>query len=296
MLYRRVNGIFVNANDSNEVIKYINGILKIKFGLDTLSKPKSVVGPDDLLLLLVQYWVCNEFVFPIEDDRYDVATIMLFQSYTDGRSAEFVHSSRGKVGEDPFGEAEDDDDVRPPESTNNDNDDKSEAEDVDDFEDELDDNIDCRGNPGSGYDTDVVDAAKNEDMNNGNDVEMRESAESVPPPCNGAVYDEFGEVIRQYKALCYEDICIWIVQNPKLGGRDLLAMEVHLRNYKGIDNKPKPTTFLFRENPLPILCPISHILTRAIRDNAILVDGYTSAEPFFATDLRGQGMKAMKVY
>jgi hypothetical protein len=51
---------------------------------------------------------------------------------------------------------------------------------------------------------------------------------------------------------------------------------------------------LFRENPFPILCPISHILTRAIRDDAILVDGYTSAEPFFATNLRG--MRAMKVH
>jgi len=56
------------------------------------------------------------------------------------------------------------------------------------------------------------------------------------------------------------------------------------------------TTFLFRENALPILCPISHILTRAIRDDAILVDGYTSAKPFFTTNLRGQGMKAMKVH
>ncbi len=56
------------------------------------------------------------------------------------------------------------------------------------------------------------------------------------------------------------------------------------------------TTFLFRENPLPILCPISHILTRAIRDDAIFVDGYTSAEPFFVTNLGGQIMRAMKVY
>jgi hypothetical protein len=56
------------------------------------------------------------------------------------------------------------------------------------------------------------------------------------------------------------------------------------------------TTFLFRENPLPILCPISHILTRAIRDDAIFVDGYTSAEPFFATNLGGQRMRAMKVH
>lgn len=73
-------------------------------------------------------------------------------------------------------------------------------------------------------------------------------------------------------------------------------MEVSLRHYKGVDNKPKPTTFLFRENPLPILCPISHILAHAIRDEAILVDGYTSAEPFFATNLGAANVKAMKVH
>jgi hypothetical protein len=70
-LYRRVNGAYVDANDSNEVVKvchpppllhrtltrgkYINGTLKVKFDLDTTSKPKPVAGPDDLLLLLVQH-------------------------------------------------------------------------------------------------------------------------------------------------------------------------------------------------------------------------------------------------
>jgi hypothetical protein len=52
-------------------------------------------------------------------------------------------------------------------------------------------------------------------------------------------------------------------------------------------------TNFFRENPFLILCPISHILTY---DNAILVDGYTSAEPFFATELGSQNIKAIKVY
>jgi hypothetical protein len=56
------------------------------------------------------------------------------------------------------------------------------------------------------------------------------------------------------------------------------------------------TTFLFRENPLSILCPISHILTRTIRNNAIFVDGYISAEPFFVTNLGGQRIQAIKVY
>ena len=74
MLYRRVNGYFVDANNADEVVKvfwsssnavlvshanvwvkYINGKLKVKFGLDTKSKPKPVAGPDDLLLLLVQH-------------------------------------------------------------------------------------------------------------------------------------------------------------------------------------------------------------------------------------------------
>jgi hypothetical protein len=55
-------------------------------------------------------------------------------------------------------------------------------------------------------------------------------------------------------------------------------------------------TFLFRENPRPILCPISHILARAIRDNAILVNGYTSAKPFYAINLGGENIKAIKVY
>ncbi|PVH68553.1 hypothetical protein DL98DRAFT_440967, partial [Cadophora sp. DSE1049] len=92
------------------------------------------------------------------------------------------------------------------------------------------------------------------------------------------------------KALCYKDICLWIVQNPKRGKKDLLVIEVHLQNYKRVDNKPKPY------NPLLIFYPISHILTRAIRDNAVLVDSYTSAKPFFTTDLGSQNVKAIKVY
>ncbi|KAG4032660.1 hypothetical protein MFRU_006g01280 [Monilinia fructicola] len=62
-------------------------------------------------------------------------------------------------------------------------------------------------------------------------------------------------------------------------------MEITLAHHKGADRKPKPTTFLFHEEALPILCPISHILAIAIRDNAIKVDGYTHAEPFFTSNL-----------
>jgi hypothetical protein len=81
--------------------KYISTVLKVHFDLDATSKPKPVVGPDDLLLLLVQHWARDESVFPTEDDRYDLATIMLFNAYTGGRPAEFVHASQDKASQTP---------------------------------------------------------------------------------------------------------------------------------------------------------------------------------------------------
>ena len=53
---------------------------------------------------------------------------------------------------------------------------------------------------------------------------------------------------------------------------------------------------MFREHPRPILCPVAHILARAIRDKAILVEGYTTAEPFFTTNLQQDRVKAVKVH
>ncbi|KAH6714675.1 hypothetical protein BKA61DRAFT_481731, partial [Leptodontidium sp. MPI-SDFR-AT-0119] len=73
--------------------------------------------------------------------------------------------------------------------------------------------------------------------------------------------------------------------------KDFLTIKISLRYYKGVNNKPKSY-----ENPLPILYPISYILARAIYDNVVLVDGYISAEPFFATNLGGAKVKAIKVY
>ncbi|PQE19444.1 hypothetical protein CJF30_00009883 [Rutstroemia sp. NJR-2017a BBW] len=86
--------------------KYINTVWKVDFDLDSTSRPKPVVGPDDLLLLLVQHWARDESVFPTEDDRLDLATIMLFNAYTGGRPAEFGHASKGKASQDPLGEAD----------------------------------------------------------------------------------------------------------------------------------------------------------------------------------------------
>ncbi|KAH8744937.1 hypothetical protein F5882DRAFT_312963, partial [Hyaloscypha sp. PMI_1271] len=53
ILFRRINSAFIDTNDLNKVIKYINGTLKVRFELDTISKSKPIARLDDLLLLLV---------------------------------------------------------------------------------------------------------------------------------------------------------------------------------------------------------------------------------------------------
>ena len=97
MLYRQVNSKYMDTNNkykvvkvgqssfyaililyTNLLLKYINGTLKVDFQLDTTSKPKPIAGPDDLLLMLVQYQARNKSVFPTKDNHYDVATVILF--------------------------------------------------------------------------------------------------------------------------------------------------------------------------------------------------------------------------
>ncbi|KAH8586626.1 hypothetical protein B0O99DRAFT_602324 [Bisporella sp. PMI_857] len=324
MLYRRVNGAFMDANDSNEVVKYINGTLKVKFELDTTFKSKPVAKLDDLLFLLVQHWARNEHVFPTKDDRYDVATILLFQFYTGGRPAEFVYSSKGKASEDPLKEVEEtknrqlqerkkkhngksanaddsleyDDNSAASDGFESNNDflfdsDNDETADKDDF---FHKGTDRKAGHDSGYSSGETDVIITENTNDCYPVEVNGAERLVQQNCNVDDFNEFKKTIRKCKALCYENICFWIVKNPKQKEQNLLAMEVYLRHHKKVDNKPKPTTFLFRENSFSIFCPISHILARAIRDNAIFIDGYTSAGPFFATNLRSQRMKAIKVH
>jgi hypothetical protein len=70
-------------------------------------------------------------------------------------------------------------------------------------------------------------------------MEVDELSNPIPEGVNGPRVVE-SEEIQNWKLLCYEDICLWIVQNPKPGERDVLAMEVLLRHHKGADKKPKP--------------------------------------------------------
>ena len=189
---------------------------------------------------------------------------MLFQAYTGGRPAEFVHSSKGKASQDPLGDIEEASKVeqaqqRASEDYNNeddidddlDYDDDSDVGDGPEFDDILfdsddDDNVDEDTDEDTGYDSgygaEETDITMTEDADNRYAAEPNESEEPEQQSCDAAGLDEFGEAIRTCKALCYEDICLWIVKNPKEGERDVLAMEVHLQNHKGVDNKPKPYT------------------------------------------------------
>lgn len=43
---------------------------------------------------------------------------------------------------------------------------------------------------------------------------------------------KFGRAVQACKGLCYEDLVLWVVQNPEEGKRDILAMtEVALRHH-----------------------------------------------------------------
>ena len=74
----------------------------MKFKLDDVPKSKPVMGVDDLLLGLTHHWSRDRSVFPTEDDRLDLPTIMLFQAYTACRPAELVDGTKSRGGKDPL--------------------------------------------------------------------------------------------------------------------------------------------------------------------------------------------------
>lgn len=90
-----------------------------------------------------------------------------------------------------------------------------------------------------------------------------------------------------YKVLCWEDIDLWILRDPMgTGGRDHLAMQVLLRFHKGHNKEIVPTWFPFVEEKLPLLCPISKLLAKALAEGVVDKPGYDNqAEPYFSTKL-----------
>lgn len=98
---------------------------------------------------------------------------------------------------------------------------------------------------------------------------------------------------RELQVLCQEDVTLWILQDPDgKGGRDRLGMQILLRWHKGHNKKVVPTWFPFVEESLPVLCPISHILAKAVAEGVMASEGYqTNAEPFFRTKLNKKAIK-----
>ncbi|KAI1207667.1 uncharacterized protein F4807DRAFT_173788 [Annulohypoxylon truncatum] len=108
--------------------------------------------------------------------------------------------------------------------------------------------------------------------------------------CDGV--DERAEAQR--KVLCWEDIDLWILHDPmRDGSRDRLAMQILLRFHKGHNKEMVPTWFPFVEEKLPLLCPISKLLAKAISEGVVDLAGYdTRAEPYFNTKI---GMPAVHI-
>ncbi|EJP61152.1 FluG domain-containing protein [Beauveria bassiana ARSEF 2860] len=266
MLYRRCNdGKIVNPNHCEEIRKYINDKLKTKFNLDDEPGSKPVLSVDDLLLGLTHHWSRDRSVFPTEDDRLDVAAIMLFQAYTACRPAELVDGTKRRGTGDPLLDDSGVEDTssskaaencavrggrrqqrksasatgrmsRQRNSTRRSGPASESDSDSDDF------TLDSGEESDDGeIDTHQDDTSDTEYSDDGEeDIDMLQTEPKPDQLAGNAKKDEDQEAIRLHKALCYEDIVLWVVRDPNGGGRDVLAMEVFFRHHKGAEKKPKP--------------------------------------------------------
>ena len=148
----------------------------------------------------------DEHKLSTEDQRLSLAAIILLSIYTGCRPAEVVDASKCKaVSQNQWDRLEDSDD-------------------------------EWQGLTGQLDDPDYNAPDPWDDPNN-SDYKALDTSENAS---YGDDEEYINKIKRSYKAICYEDIRLWIVQNPMKGERDLLAMEVTLAHHKGVDNKPKP--------------------------------------------------------
>jgi hypothetical protein len=92
------------------------------------------------------------------------------------------------------------------------------------------------------HDGDDDDDAENlDEVDNSDDPDYDRQDPWEDPNDNEYVEDNCNpSTARRCKALCYEDVRLWIVKDPTPGERDVLGMEITLAHHKGADRKPKP--------------------------------------------------------
>jgi hypothetical protein len=177
------------------------------FELDITVKEKPVLGVDDLLLLLNYHWARDTSTFPTERHRVQFALILLLLFATGCRPAELVDAKKKKRRRLSL------------------DDDETSAGDVND---EGSDDADVGADADFGFDdhdSAVADLGSEHDDNGSDDDVAMNDVETE---------------LRQFDALCYEDVRLLVVRNPVAGERDVLAMEVKLAHHKGAKRRPKP--------------------------------------------------------
>jgi hypothetical protein len=97
----------------------------------------------------------------------------------------------------------------------------------------------------------------------------------------------------ELKVVCWEDIVLWILRDPEgNGGRDRLAMQILMRWHKGHNKKIVLTWYLFVEEDIHALCPISRILAKVLAEDVVATECNPSrAEPLFSTKLNKRAVK-----
>lgn len=198
-------------------VQYIK-ILEIEFELDPSPKDKPVLGSDDVLLLLTHLWARDTCTFPTEDQRHGLATILLLSIFTGARPAELVDAMKHNAPDKYPWEQPERPDLDGPDRL-------EDKEDLDALDDEQ---LGLEQHP------EDPDYDRPEPWHNTKDTDYDDDAAYVGDT------GDYAKKKRRYKCLYYEDIRLWIVQNPTPGERDLLAMEIELKYHKGADRKPKP--------------------------------------------------------
>jgi hypothetical protein len=155
------------------------------------------------LLLLNHHWARDTSTFSTERHRVQFALILLLLFGTGCRPAELVDAKK-KRKDTSF----DDDDLDDNDLEAVDNDDPLVIDKSDDGFG-AEDNMDFSGRESDTFEGDVA-------------------------------MSGVGEDVRQFDAICYEDVRLLVVHNPGSRERDVLAMEVTMAHHKGHKRRPKP--------------------------------------------------------